>query len=159
MRSVEDAHIFLLCFSLRAGFKVDTDWFLLLGSVLAKTCTCMSGRLTDIASSTAWTCNLIDYTAGDFIRDLHFQLRHERSHLSKSHHGLYRELCFVQWTNKLIWDRTTILHKQKVFGTLWLWLLWCGCGGCFYLLVLFCLDLVYGLPYDGVVKRTVLILF
>ena len=84
--------------------------------VFAKSSARMSICLTNIASMTAWTCNFVNNTTGDFIWDFSLKSTYECSDFPDGDD--WENWCFdvKQSFHKGVGDGAPILNLEQVFG-------------------------------------------
>ena len=80
--------------------------------MFAESSACMSICLTDIASMTAWTCNFVNNTTGDFIWDFGFQGTYEGSNFSDGDDWENWSFDVVESFNESVCDCTPILDLE-----------------------------------------------
>ena len=149
--TVEDDHVRKYCFPLSTGVKMLAYRLILSGFVFAESGAYMSVCLTDIASLTAWTCNLVNDATGDFIGDLCFEGACKGSYFPQCNNWNNWSLDCIQRFNEFVRHRASVLNFEQVFRCGWIWGdVWIVC---WFLLDCFCFDLLKCLLNYGIVKR------
>ena len=110
----------------------------------------MSICLTNIASMTAWTCNLVNNTTGDFIWDFGFQGTYEGSNFSDGDNWENWSFDVVESLNESVCDCTPILDLELMLGSGF----FCGTVLVLNRLLLnyWCINLLEGFRNDGIIE-------